>query len=192
MRNDPRQRSNWPPPQGPSIPNPAVRASGERKSRWGSVNEAPPQQQQDPWLQRQNIQDPRVANTNNYQAPLPIQPTTTTTATTIRSQYQPAPYQTPQPAYQQQSYQPPPPQQQQSYQQQSYQPLPQQQSYQPPPPQQQQSYQPQQYQPQSSYQSPQHQPQQSHQKQYQPRSNTKGADPVSDTSLPPGCIKGKP
>ncbi|GAA5807489.1 hypothetical protein MFLAVUS_000851 [Mucor flavus] len=186
MRNDPRQRSNWPPPQGPSIPNPAVRASGERKSRWGSVNEAP-QQPQDPWLQRQNIQDPRVANNNNYQAPLPVQPTATaTTTTTIKPQYQPAPYQTPQPVYQQQSYQPP--QQQQSYQppqQQSYQP--QQQSYQPP--QQQQSYQPQQYQPQPSYQSPQHQPQQSHQQQYQPRSNIKGADPVSDPSLPPGCIK---
>ena len=38
--SDPRQRSsNWPVPQGPSIPTPSSRP--ERKSRWGNANEAP-------------------------------------------------------------------------------------------------------------------------------------------------------
>jgi hypothetical protein len=166
--NDPRQRNgtNWPIPQGPSIPQPpttTTRAPGERKSRWGnandaavnnsSYNQAPPQQQQqqnDPWLQRQSVQDPRMAmNNNNYnQVPLP--------SPSRSNHYQPLPQ-----TYQlapQQAYQP----YQQNQQQQAYQPYQQQQQQQPlynqPPPQQQRE---------------------------------RGAEPFNDTSLPPGTIKGK-
>lgn len=146
MRNDPRQRNNWPPPQGPSI----TRATGERKSRWGSANETVVQQapQQDPWLQRQNIQDPRIAaaavsaavSAAGIPSSSPIRP-----PPPPPPQYQSNPYQnTPQSNYQP-SYQ--------SSSQQNYQPQP------------------------SSYQ--------------QQRSHVKGADPVNDISLPPGCIKGK-
>ncbi|CAO3654880.1 unnamed protein product [Mucor hiemalis] len=121
--NDPRQRpSTVRVPQGPSIPLPgasssSARVPGERKSRWGSANDTPPSNfnnsspQQDPWSQRQTIQDPRIAMNNN-------------------SNYQPQQQQ------QQQPNRVPPPYQQQQQQQQTYQPY-QQPSYQ----QQQQPYQ---------------------------------------------------
>lgn len=160
--NDPRQR-NWPIPQGPSIPQSSTtRAPGERKSRWGNANDtpvnnnanynqAPPQQQQqqqnDPWLQRQAIQNPRMAmNNNNYSQAVPPPPT--------RSN-QPYPHVPPP----QQAYQP--------YQQQQPQPY---QQY----PQQQPMY--------NQGSVPQHQQQQHRER---------GEDPVSDPSLPSGCIKGK-